>query len=367
VNPTQSLQVLSNVSDVATVLTYESNPPYTYLGIPQDQVQQLDYTATTFGMTTQCKPISNECNLSARGSSTPWYCADTFQGDLGGTSPSWSTAYFMDPAMKSNNTGDGVPNPFYWGYAALVGAGLQDTGLVSGNPIPEIGGVTHGGLAFVLLCAVTIYDIEYDSINGSVTRFVATTSNQSVTNIWQISPGISGDHGAPYLIQAAELAIFSDTAQELADIVALAYSRSSLALGAQGVMRTPALAAQQRESFIVARVPAAPLFTLVIANILFAIVGVILTGIAFTASRGNGDVREVQSRLSIVGLVANNFENMENREGVKEMDGYFEEKKGQDSKRVGFDSNRLGGFFYRVWHQDESVVGTLLRDRESRG
>jgi len=363
VNPTQSLEVLNNVSDVTTVLTYESNPPYTYLGIPQAQVQQQDYTATTFGMTTQCRPISNECNLNPyNGGSTPWHCADTWSGDLGGTGPAWGTAYFMDPVMKSNNTEHGVPNPYYWGYAALIGAGTQNAGLVSVNLVPEIVGVTHGGIAFVLFCAITLYDVEYDSVNGSVTRFVATPSNESVANIWQIPPGISGDHGAPTLLQAAELAIFSTNAQELADTIALAYSKSSLALGAQSVMRTPALAVQQRESFIVARVPAAPLFTLVIANILFAIVGVILCGIAFTASRGNGDVREVQARLSIIGLVANNFENMADREGVTEMDEYFEEKKGHDSRRVGFQRNRAGGFYYKVWPKEESSAATPLMD-----
>ncbi|KAE9379858.1 hypothetical protein N431DRAFT_325025 [Stipitochalara longipes BDJ] len=352
VNPTQSLQVLNNVSEVTTVFIYESNLPYTYLGIPQDQVQQMDYTASTFGMTTQCKPISTECNLNPHdGGSTPWYCADTWQGDLGGTEPSWSTAYFTDPAMRSNDTGLGVPNPYYWGYAALIGAGTQNAGLVSGNHVPEIIGVTHGGIAFVLLCAITLYDIEYDSVNGSVTRFVAKASNESVANIWQIPPGISGDHGASTLLQAAELAIFSSNAQELADKIALAYSRSSLALGAQSVMRTPALAAQQRRSFIVARVPAAPLFTLIITNLLFAGVGVILTSIAFRASRG--DVREVQARLSIVGLVADSFEGMKTREGVENMEDYFEEKEGHDSKRVAINKNDAGGFAYTVWPKTE--------------
>jgi hypothetical protein len=63
-NSTQSLQVLNNISEVTTVLTYQSKIQYTYLGIPEAQVLQLDYTATTFGMQTQCKLVSNECNLN---------------------------------------------------------------------------------------------------------------------------------------------------------------------------------------------------------------------------------------------------------------------------------------------------------------
>jgi hypothetical protein len=73
-------------------------------------------------------------------------------------------------------------------------------------------------------------------------------------------------------------------------------------------------------------------------------------------------VREVQARLSIIGLVANNFENMADREGVTEMDEYFEEKKGHDSKRVGFQRNRAGGFYYKVWPKEESSAATPLMD-----
>jgi hypothetical protein len=93
-NSTRLLQVLNNVSDVTTVLTYESNTPYTYLGIPEAQTTQRDYTATAIGMQTLCKPISSACNLHhIPGGSTPLYCTDAFEGDLG-YSESWGTFYF---------------------------------------------------------------------------------------------------------------------------------------------------------------------------------------------------------------------------------------------------------------------------------
>ena len=318
-------------------------------------------------MNTQCKPVSTECNLRF-GAGTPWDCGVTWQGQLGGSSPEWRTAWFPDSAMSTNDTQYGVPNPYYYGYAGIVGAGVQGSGLIQTVTDPEIVSVVHGGIAFILLCEVTHYDIEYDSVNGTVTRFVATASNESVANIWQVPPGISGDHTAPSLLQAADLAIFSNSAQDLADKMGLAYSRAALAIGAQSVMRTPALAVQQRKSFIVARVPAAPLFTLVAANVLFAIAGVVLTGIAFTSSRRNQDVREVQSRFNIVGLVANNFEDMANRGSVKEMDEYFEEKKGHGSKRIGLVRNRFGGYSYEVAvrTQDGSVGAIPLNDQQWR-
>jgi hypothetical protein len=141
--------------------------------------------------------------------------------------------------------------------------------------------------------------------------------------------------------------MFSDTTQELEDMMALAYSRTALALGAQAVMRSPALAAQERQSFLVTSVEAAPLFTLVIANLLFVFLGIVLTGIAIKASRG--DVREVQARLSIIGLVADRFEGQRGRDGVEKMDDYFEEKDGNGSVRVAIDRSDGGGFAYKVW------------------
>jgi hypothetical protein len=200
------------------------------------------------------------------------------------------------------------------------------------------------------LCTTTLYDIEYDSVNGTVTRFVATASNDSVANAWE-GPieYISGDPGASTLKQAAALAIFSTTAQELVDKIALAYSRTALTLGAQVVIRTPVLAVQERQSFLVSRVLAAPLFTLVAANLLFVLFGVVLTGVALKTS--GGDVREVQVRLSIIGLVADRFEGQRSRDGVEKMDDYFEEKEGNDSMRVAIDKSDGGGFAYKVWQK----------------
>jgi hypothetical protein len=351
-NATQSLQVLNNASDVASVLVYESSTPYTYLGIPQNQVEDLDYTATTFGMTTQCKPVTDECLGTGNGVETLWHCADTWQGDLGTNIPNFISTYFTDASMSSNTTSYGLPNPYYWGYAAIDGGGVQSAGLVQteGPRVPNIQGLVHGGVAFILFCTVTHYDIEYDTINGTVTRFVTTLSNNTVVDIWQIASTIPGKHTAPMLLQATDVGLFKNTAQDLADEVALAYSRSVLALGAQSIMRTPALAVQQRESFLVSRVPAAPLYTLVISNLLFVVFGVILTCIAIGVS--TGDVREVQARLSIVGLVADRFEQQRGRDGVEKMDDYFEEKAGNDSMRVAIDRSEGGGFSYTVWPKE---------------
>jgi hypothetical protein len=346
-NGSQSLQVLNNVSDSITVITYESDVAYTYLGIPaSDTLSQRDYSVHTFGMSTQCKPISNECNLKAAdGASTPFQCAPAFSGDV--TEQSFNMAYFTDADMSSNSTELGIKNPYFFGIAALAnpegGGSLVQTNL---TPIPEIVTPEHGGIAFVLLCSSEMYDIQYDSVNGSITQFIATPSNDSVANIWQGSMAYTSI-GWPSLEQAASLATFSNSAQELADKIALAYSRVALAVSADAVVPSRALAAQQRNSFFVSRVQVAPLFTLVAANLLFVLLGVVLTIIALVA--GNEEVHDVQARLSIVGLVAESFEGSRARQRVENMNELFQETDEYGNIRIAIDRSTDGGYTYKRW------------------
>ncbi len=351
VNATQSIQVLNNVSNSMAVLQYQDTP-YTYLGIPSSEsLSTKDYTATTYGMYTQCKPVSNECNLNAlAGASTPFYCTDAFSGDVTQDQNSWVTAYFTNATMESNVTEVGIQNPYYFGIAALVDPEDQGNPLVLGfmTAVPEIVAPIHGGIAFVLSCSATLYDIEYDSVNGSVSRFITTASNNSVANIWQgVMAFTSGNMGRPNLLQASTLAAYSDSAQELADKMAFAYSKVALAVGAEAILPRPALAAQERDSFLVARVPAAPLFTLVITNLLFVCMGFVLTFVALASS--GGEVREIQARLSVKGLIADRFESLRGGNGVENIEEQFEESEGRGSMRVGLDYIEGRGYSYKVW------------------
>ena len=140
-NASQSIQVLNNVSSLTAVLTYEESA-YTYLGIPpSDILSRRDYTATTYGMHTQCKPVTNECNMNAfAGAATPFSCTDAFSGDVTQAKNSWVMAYFTDSTMESNDTLNGIHNPYYFGIAAIVNPEGGGT-LVATNEtaIPEIG------------------------------------------------------------------------------------------------------------------------------------------------------------------------------------------------------------------------------------
>jgi len=73
--------------------------------------------------------------------------------------------------------------------------------------------------------------------------------------------------------------------------------------------------------------------------------GIVLTGVALGTS--GGEVRELQARLSIVGLGADRFEALRGRGGVEKMDEYFE-KDGSGSGRVAIDRADGGGYIYKA-------------------
>ena len=254
--------------------------------------------------------------------------------------------HFTDETMKSNHTyTEGVKNPYYYGLATEFkntgGAGLRDA-----TQSPEIITPVHHGVSFVLLCEITMYDVEYDYINETITRFVTTPSDTSVANAWQ-APMANVDVAQPNMQTAASVAASSaKNAQDLADQIALAYSKLALSLGAQSVRRAPTITAQERTALLVARVPKAPLFALVTANLLFVVLGLILTVTALMTS--GGETRDIQARLSIVSLVADRFEGGRAAGPVEDLDELFEEHEGTTSSRVVITRTTAGGYAFRT-------------------
>lgn len=99
--------------------------------------------------------------------------------------PNWYLTYFTNSQRNENETGYGLlnggGNPFYFGLATLVNKAIDTVPLNS----PEIVGLIHGGMAYVLECNSTVYDVEYDSVNGTITRFDTSKSNDSVASIFK--------------------------------------------------------------------------------------------------------------------------------------------------------------------------------------
>ena len=110
----------------------------------------------------------------------------------------------------------------------------------------------------------------------------------------------------------------------------------------------PFLNAFRRVETSVTRVPKAPLFAVLLLDLLYAAIGIALTLGALAASaRGHG-ARDVQARLILTAVVAEGFENASLGDDVVDVEGLFAERRGLVTKRVAFRRKDGGGRCYRM-------------------
>jgi hypothetical protein len=110
------------------------------------------------------------------------------------------------------------------------------------------------------------------------------------------------------------------------------------------------LSAQVRSSKVVTRLPVAALWTLVVANVGFAILGV---GLAIWAMRlASPAVHQTQMRLGVAGLAAALFDRETFEQSARGDNGLFSEKSERgavDAKRIGFKQTETGGSTFAVY------------------
>ncbi|KAG9570252.1 hypothetical protein KCU71_g7409, partial [Aureobasidium melanogenum] len=201
--------------------------------------------------------------------------------------------------MPDTGTGGGTENPFYFGMAGLVN--------------PNIG-------------MSTVPEVTYGSANGTISNFHGVSSNAFTVNIWQSAMAYTLI-GIPNPKQAASLAAMGDSSRQFTNDMALSF----IAI----------LNCRQGSSY--------PLYALFGANMLVVIVGITLTIIAIVTSKC--EVEEVQSRLSINGLVADRFEAKAARLAARNPDQLFRESKEQNTSRIGIDSAAEGSVGYKTWNE----------------
>jgi len=208
----------------------------------------------------------------------------------------------------------------------------------------------HGATLFGSFCETTVYNIEYSIVNETIVRWDVKPSNNSMANIFQGTQHYT-EIGSPFVIQASAVAAQnSNSSGEVAEKFALAYSQAALAYSqaalalAAGAM-TPAFAieAQRRDNVLVSRVPKAPLFLLILSNLLLVMLGVILTVLAMLALQTQ-DAGDVQARLCIPALSAAHFERTKGEQPVERVEDLFEEREGAQSLRVGIERAYSGGW-----------------------
>ncbi|EXJ70190.1 uncharacterized protein A1O5_06258 [Cladophialophora psammophila CBS 110553] len=347
------IEVLSNISNTMLVQTHTvGNDQFAYLVNAQlPRLASIDYSARSYAVRSQCKPVTSDCMsyLDVYGVGTDYHCPFAFQGTADtsvGSSNSVTMAYFTDSSGSNNNTDtNAIANPYY--YAAVAVVNMRNGPSVALLNDPQILKGGHGGSTIIaLFCNSIIYDLEYTSVNGTITRFVTTLSNSSVTNILQGTQRLT-QAGDANLVQAASVAGLGDSAQAISNQFALSYSQTALAVASGAFQPLPALESQSRETMLVARVPKAPLACLLAANLSLAVLGIVLTVVA--VSCGSGETNEVQARLSIPALVASQFEEARVRAPVEKVEDMFEEGHGKPGPRIGFVRSPQGAWIFSSW------------------
>ncbi|KAK5057838.1 hypothetical protein LTR84_011839 [Exophiala bonariae] len=331
----ETARTLTNLSTVNSVLSCNlRNTSLAYVTAARRD-SSLDFQANTYAMSTTCKPVSQECNLEWTSYCTyevcnanmvtpsiAYNCSPTLSGNMlnntgttfdanqgGGSRGTSSTGFFLQLFEKDNyvnpiGTNGGnttMRNPFYFTTGAL----LATTDLLASDP--EAISSDSQNYAFILSCVSTVYDFVYNTVNGTVVNGTYTASNDTLTaNIrWALG------NVQAYSRNALESAWISgaqqvNTSQGLSDFFAQRFSETAMSMVVGITQPSLNIAERTREHLLVTRLPKAPFFTLIVLNLLYAVLGVLLAVVA-VASQPRA-TRDVQARLSIAGLVAALFE-----------------------------------------------------------
>lgn len=370
----EGYKTMGNMSTTNQLFNVQySGSQYVLLGDSLSTQLSLDFMASTVAMNTQCEVISKYCGLhmpfqilldgiSLQDPSQIIYnCSSAFNGDFPSNSSdnayvAWRMGHFNDTALEVPTDAFYSQNPSIIAMAALVknvGYAIDSDGnpmaasIISGNVTDSDIVINYtGGVSFVLRCTATVYDINYTFVNGSISNLTRIQlSNDTLSRIINVPQHENFTFGTSYFELGAVTAIFSDTAQEVADKMALTYSRTALGMTAGVFVAEDNLLEETWQNVLVAKIPFAPFYVLLTANLLIVCVGILLLLVALRGRK----LGMIVSMISISGVVAYGFEKIS--EGITSEDEkvLFEEGRTGLSKVVGVAAADDGGWKYSSW------------------
>lgn len=359
VGGSEALKVMSNQSTKNQIIVAGLSEGIFSLVTDKAVQPNLDFSATTFANNVSCRPISRQCGLTgAFGAFTPFNCSDAFSGDLTSFNSTSTLSivkrgiiadFFYDQQLTQPiSLLDESSNPFYLGIGTIVNMNNNSGG--AGGDLstdPEIVVPIHGGDSFILNCEVEFYEMQYKYVNGTVVWASLDPVNNSIASLF-LAPFLATSFGDMFIETEINIAGVSNTSQQIADKFALSFGQLALAATAGVLQPQVNLQERLRTQLLVARVPMAPLFTLVAANIMYALFGLaIAVAACLSRPKTNNNIRV---RLSVLGIVASLFENNRSKTYVTEARDLFDESQAIGySSRVGMLANDEGGWGYATW------------------
>ncbi|CAI4216005.1 unnamed protein product [Parascedosporium putredinis] len=341
--------VLNNASDHVIAKRHRQDGRYYAYLAPADTPINVvqDYTAYTYAMSTdECRTLTKECGLVASTNSMwPFNCSgvDDFGFFGGNLAEDWWQVGYYDTNDRSIYY-EGVPNPVqYIAAVYLPGDWPLPENAVESSAVMQTGRADYG---MVFQCRTTMFDVVYETKNDSVVYFDAKPTNRSAFNA--LSGPIRLTAGADLRLQHAfSAAGASGSMDEMLAKWAIEYDSTAIAMAVTGLRTVPAFSARERTPLLVARVPLAPLLSLVVANFLYVAVGLVLAAVAIVAGRDH-ETKEAVERLSIASMTALLFESERALRPVEKLEDMYREFGGEASSRIAVGKSTEGGYTYYV-------------------
>lgn len=363
----------------------------------QNLPPNIDFRTSTVGVSTQCYPITAECDMRITNpgvwTHTGFNCSNGFFGVLGKSpniselssfspdpdvpplafkpAPNLEYAFFSDSELNTiyNSEGydaendqptlpplpdDKLVNPIYLAIAGRFSQSVESVGNSMSNDSGLFQTNETDYVDFALRCPFTAYDVNYTWANGEIQDLSFVSSpNGSMLEIYHGNEFYITVSGQDYqlqdfLVQAA----MQNTSQQLAHEWASLYSTKVLStIGAYTSPRTNLLE-QQRTQLLVAKVPKAALGALIACSLAYTVIGLGLGIAAYKASAT--DVRDLAAQLSLAGLTAAAFDEKHSftseRRGKANGSVVFNEKLNRrETRRVLIDGSPEKGYEFRVW------------------
>jgi hypothetical protein len=341
---------LANVSSTNQVeLIVQDSLTYAILSDPSTAAD-LDYSTTTFGVSTSCKPIGAECNwFQPMGDTATFNCAPLvdFRGEclseIGMVQ--YELQFYENSAGTQNASDVSFVNPFYFAFSVNIDSVDEyygEPGYMMEDPNSNI---PDRGLCAIHWCEVSVFDVSYSRVNGSIVSLSATQSNATLGGM-VLSPLLNAFVIDKWM-ESLRLAAFTNNSQAMADQFALTVSQTGIGLISGQLSPRLNYEEQVRFSILAARVSKAPLYTLVILCLLYSLFGIVL-GILALYFSGEADIQELQVRLGIPALVAEAFESDRSGRQVEKVEELFQEWDSKGNKTICAKRNAKGGLKFEA-------------------
>lgn len=347
--------------------------------------RQLDFVAKTVGVSTQCTPMTQKCRFSNPreeidgNQAFEFNCSRSFYGELStaiydekpafyfltsGGADSLTTrvdglfAYFDSGDLEkayatipmSDSDDPSVPdsqliNPIYLGLVIA----FPSRHTPSGDALlrdPEISRhQTRPGTASIALnCSFWTHDVEFRWLNGSISSQTNVATKDG--SIGELYHGTISELSSSFT-EAFQSAPLQNSSQQFANDFADLHSIMALRMIGSVMQPVTNLEEASWEDILVTQVPIVALWSLIAANMSFALLGLVLAIRAIKAS-SSPDLKDLVTKIGVAGMTAASLEDCPLADGkgpvMSEEELFEESQSGDASRRIGAYPNGRGGF-----------------------